>query len=71
VEIAGDWNGWQPAPISRDGSGRWMVPAHLEPGVYRFNLRVDGARWIVPEGVAQIEDGFGDRVGLLIISNDE
>jgi hypothetical protein len=71
VEIAGDWNGWQPAPLSRDGSGRWMVPADLDPGVYRFNLRVDGARWIVPEGVAQIDDGFGDRVGLLIISDDE
>ncbi|HUG38289.1 MAG TPA: glycogen-binding domain-containing protein [Candidatus Limnocylindrales bacterium] len=71
VEIAGDWNGWQPTPLSRDGSGRWIVPADLEPGVYRFNLRVDGERWIVPDGVAQIDDGFGDRVGLLIISAQE
>jgi hypothetical protein len=69
VEIAGDWNGWQPTPLSRDGSGRWLVPSSLEPGVYRFNLRVDGSRWIVPDGVAQIDDGFGGRVGLLIISD--
>jgi hypothetical protein len=71
VEIAGDWNGWQPTPLSRDASGRWLVPADLAPGVYRFNLRVDGERWIVPEGVAEIDDGFGDRVGLLIISDQE
>lgn len=68
VEIAGDWNGWQLEPLERAGSGEWRVPASLGPGVYRFNLRVDGERWIVPEGVPEIEDGYGDRVGLLIIS---
>lgn len=70
VEIAGDFNGWQPERLERDTSGRWIVPTRLEPGVYRFNLRVDGDRWIVPEGVPEVEDGFGDRVGLLIISGD-
>ncbi len=68
VEIAGDWNGWQPVPVSRDRSGRWVVPAGIPPGVYRFNLRVDGERWVVPEGVPQVDDGFGGRVGLLVIS---
>jgi len=71
VEIAGDWNGWQPTPLARDDSGRWIVPADLQPGVYRFNLRVDGERWIVPEGVAHIDDGFGERVGLLIIATTD
>jgi hypothetical protein len=68
VEAAGDWNGWQPEPLARDASGRWLMPAALAPGVYRFNLRVDGERWIVPESVPSIDDGFGGRVGLLIIS---
>ena len=71
VEIAGDWNGWTPQPLSRDGSGRWVVPSGLAPGVYRFNLRVDGERWVVPDGVPAIDDGYGDRVGLLIISGTE
>lgn len=70
VEIAGDFNGWDLEPLERDRSGRWIVPNRLEPGVYRFNLRVDGDRWIVPEGVPEVEDGFGDRVGLLIISGE-
>lgn len=71
VEIAGDFNGWRLEPLERGPSGRWIVPARLEPGVYRFNLRVDGERWIVPEGVPEVEDGFGDRVGLLIISGTD
>ncbi len=68
VEIAGDFNGWTLEPLEQDSSGRWVLPTRLEPGVYRFNLRVDGERWIVPEGVPEVDDGFGDRVGLLIIS---
>ena len=71
IEIAGDWNGWVPEPLARDASGRWVVPAALEPGVYRFNLRVDGERWLVPDEVPSIEDGFGGRVGLLIVSEQE
>jgi len=70
VEIAGDFNGWQPEPLRRDGSGRWVVPGGLEPGVYRFNLRVDGERWMVPDGVPSVDDSFGDRVGLLIIAEE-
>jgi hypothetical protein len=68
VEIAGDWNDWQLEPLVRDASGDWLVPPGLGPGVYRFNLRVDGERWIVPDGVPEVEGGYGDRVGLLIIS---
>jgi hypothetical protein len=68
VEVAGDWNGWQPEPLQRDASGRWVMPATLTPGVYRFNLRVDGERWVVPDEVPSVDDGFGGRVGILIIA---
>jgi hypothetical protein len=71
VEVAGDWNGWVPEPLTRDAAGRWVVPGTLEPGVYRFNLWVDGERWVVPEEVPSIEDGFGGRVGLLIVSEEQ
>jgi hypothetical protein len=67
VEIAGDWNGWVSEPLSRDASGRWVVPPGLPPGVHRFNLRVDGERWVVPDSVPSVDDGFGGRVGLLIV----
>lgn len=71
VEVAGDWNAWVPEPLTRDGSGRWVIPGSLQPGVYRFNLRLDGSRWLVPEEVPSIDDGFGGRVGLLIVSEQE
>jgi len=34
----------------RDGAGGWTLPVRLSSGSHRFNLRVDGARWVVPEG---------------------
>jgi hypothetical protein len=68
VEIAGDWNGWELEPLARDASGRWVVPAGVAAGVHRFNLRVDGERWIVPEGVPSVDDGFGGVVGLLVVT---
>lgn len=70
VAVAGDWTGWEPVPLSRDANGRWRLPADLEPGVYRFNLLVDGTRWVVPEGVPSEDDGFGGTVGLLVISEN-
>ena len=68
VEILGDWNDWVPQPLSRDASGRWVIPLGVPPGVHRFNLRVNGETWIVPEGVPSVDDGFGGRVGLLVVS---
>lgn len=68
VEIAGDWNGWRPERMATDGRGKWLVPAGLAPGVYRFNLRLDGDTWYVPEGVPTVDDGFGGTVGVLIVT---
>ncbi len=68
VQIAGDWTDWQKVELERTADGRWLVPTTLAPGVYRFNLWVDDERWMVPEGFAEVDDGFGGRVGLLIIS---
>jgi chromosome partitioning protein len=45
VQIAGDFNGWQPSklPMERVGeSGVWQASAKLSPGRYRYRLVVDG-----------------------------
>jgi hypothetical protein len=70
VSIAGDWNGWQPVPMTRGADGRWLVPGEIPAGVHRFNLLVDGERWVVPDEVPAVEDGFGGEVGLLVISEN-
>lgn len=67
VALVGDWTGWQPVPLARGADGRWVIRVTLGPGVYRFNLVIDGDRWIVPEGVAAVDDGFGGKTGLLVV----
>lgn len=68
VQVVGDWTGWEPVPLLRASDGGWVLGVELAPGVYRFNLIVDGDRWIVPEGVIAVDDGFGGQAGLLIVS---
>jgi hypothetical protein len=67
VDIVGDWTAWQPVPLARAPDGRWILQVRLSPGVYRFNLVVDGTRWIAPEDVGSVDDGFGGKIGLFVV----
>lgn len=66
VAIAGNWNAWTPVPLRGLGDDIWEAALRLAPGVYYFNLVVDGNEWVVPGGVASIPDGMG---GLLAVLN--
>jgi len=66
VAIAGEWNAWTPAALSRSG-GRWTIDLGLRPGVYRFSLLVNGDRWTVPDDVAAVPDDFGGKAALLVV----
>jgi len=66
VELAGAWTNWERVPLRKVGN-RWVTEVTLTPGVYRFNLIVDGDRWIVPAGVTTVDDEFGGKTGLLIV----
>lgn len=66
VGIAGNWNGWTPAALQSLGEDIWEAILQLGPGVYYFNLVVDGNEWVVPGGVATVPDGMG---GLLAVLN--
>lgn len=66
LEIAGDWNGWDPLPLQRDGK-RWWVELLLDPGIHRYALVVDGETWTVPDGVPVEPDDFGGQVALLVV----
>lgn len=67
VDLVADWTGWQPVPMQRAADGRWLLRVVLAPGVHRFNLVVNGERWIVPAGVASVDDGFGGKISLLVV----
>ena len=65
VAIAGNWNTWTPAPLRALGDDIWEATLRLAPGVYYFNLVVDGNEWVVPGGVATVPDGMGGLMAVL------
>jgi AMP-activated protein kinase-like protein len=67
VDIVGDWTKWSPVPLIRSADGRWSLAVKLAPGVHRFNLVVDGNRWIAPDEVGSVDDGFGGKISLIVV----
>ena len=67
AEVMGDFTDWQPRPLVPDGEGRWTLGEALSPGVHQLNVRFDGGPWLVPAGAADVDDGFGGRVGLFVV----
>ena len=67
VAIAGEWNDWTPVALTLLDGERWQANVSLGKGAHRFSLVVDGARWVVPDGVPSIPDSFGGAVGLLVV----
>ena len=67
VEAMGDFTDWRPMALTQDGPGRWRYSAPLASGVQRFNIRLDGGAWGVPQGAALGADDFGGGVGVLVV----
>ncbi|HVH10435.1 MAG TPA: glycogen-binding domain-containing protein [Gemmatimonadales bacterium] len=67
VAMAGDWNAWQPTELRPLGEDVWESTLLLAPGLYHFNLLVDGTEWVVPNGVATVPDGLGGMVAVLVV----
>ncbi len=66
--IAGDFTGWKPVPMLRDGS-RWTYRAGLAPGVYHYAFVAEDGTWFVPESVpGRQDDGMGGHVAVLVVS---
>jgi hypothetical protein len=65
--IAGDFTGWKPEPMQREGS-RWIYSAILAPGVYRYAFVAEDGAWFVPESVpGRQDDGMGGHVAVLVV----
>ena len=64
VEVAGDFNEWDPArtPLAQITGGAWTVTLPLKPGRYEYQFVVDGQQWFAdPLAVEHSDDGFGSR----------
>jgi hypothetical protein len=68
VSIAGDFNGWQPAPMQREG-GEWVIRLPLAPGVYHYAFRSSTGAWFVPSSSpGRRDDGMGGHVAVMVVS---
>ncbi|CAN5736149.1 hypothetical protein BH23GEM8_BH23GEM8_21150 [soil metagenome] len=65
--LGGDFNGWQPVPMQRDG-GFWIVILPISPGFHRYAYRRADGEWFVPDSVAgRIDDGFGGVSATILV----
>lgn len=68
VEVTGDFTDWEPVSlVPGSGAGEWTTTLSLGPGTYRFNIRINGGVWTVPDGVTALRDDFEGLVGLLTV----
>jgi hypothetical protein len=67
VELAADFTDWQPVSLRRMQHGSWEAVLHIEPGVHRVNVRIDGGSWAAPAGTTRAADEFGGEVGLVTV----
>ncbi len=73
VSVAGDFNGWKPAPMECAGEGSWRlaIPAPAQ-GRYRYKLVVDGRRWIAdPCNGAREPDPYGGTNSVLVVKPED
>jgi AMP-activated protein kinase-like protein len=65
--VAGDFTGWKPVPMQRDGSS-WTFSAALKPGVYHYAFVGEDGTWFVPASVpGRQSDGMGGQVAVLVV----
>jgi hypothetical protein len=67
AEVMGDFTDWNAISLTPAGTGRWTLPVALSPGVHHLNVRFDGGAWLVPSGAVAVDDGYGGRVGLIVV----
>ena len=67
--IAGDFTGWKPAPMERDGN-RWVWRGKLAPGTYHYAFVDADGKWFVPASVpGRRDDGMGGHVAVLVVAS--
>jgi hypothetical protein len=65
--LAGDFTGWAPVPMVRDGDA-WVVSLPVPSGVHRYAYRDGAGRWFVPRSTpGRVEDGFGGVSAVVVV----
>jgi 1,4-alpha-glucan branching enzyme len=59
VQLAGDFNGWKPAPMRRGKNGVFEIEVPLSCDAHQYKFIVDG-QWVSdPDGSATVVNAYG------------
>lgn len=70
VSVAGSFNGWKPetTPLMERGHGRWVGDVTIKPGRHEYLFVVDG-QWLPdPNAKESVQNPFGGKNSVLIVS---
>lgn len=70
VRVSGSFNNWNPVGVALNalGKGAWSIDLDLPPGRYEYRLLVDGEWTDVPGASETVENPFGGRNAVLVVS---
>lgn len=71
IEVAGDFNGWEPIPLEKqevNGEQVWTGLVSMSRGEHRYMFVKDGEKWVTdPMAPMQREDGFGNKNAVIYL----
>jgi 1,4-alpha-glucan branching enzyme len=68
VELAGDFNQWQPFPMKRSVDGWWLAQVELTHGHHQYRFLVDGEPMLDPHATGVVRDEHGNQTSLIAVS---
>ena len=72
VEIAGDWNDWNPEPMQRKKDGTYYKRKQLLLGRnYEFKYVLDGEEWVHDPNAPKVPNDHGSHNSLLELEGIE
>lgn len=68
VALVGDFNQWQPLPMTRSLDGWWQAQVELCHGHHQYRFLVDGQPWLDPHATGIVRDERGEQASLIAVS---
>ncbi len=67
VELAGDFNHWQPTPMRQRVDGWWFIQVELPHGHHQYHFLVDGQPTLDPQASGTARDEDNQPVSLVAV----
>ena len=64
--LMGDFSGWRPVAMVGEGAF-WTATVRVPRGVHHYGFRTADGRFLVPEGLPRVDDGFGGISAVLVV----